>query len=261
MGSDFEQNQILCLCSSKSGGIRERDYISNSQQEGFNWSELFDPDSIDVNIALWGIDREARNITERLLGTTFYETLKEYDRETYEMLFARVEEFISDGYLEEEIQDILYSYAYDYAIKRLYKTSNISLMRYLVFHLNIVKKLKKQDPLLCFKYIFDLYGTSEIEKYKNDIQISLDVLNSIIVDAFNKSDQVLYEDAAIQTIQEIIANLGEDALYLDPQVALNSKTNEDYIKTCDTHLKFFDLLFTYDYYIRPNVFRYMCSPK
>ena len=135
------------------------------------------------------------------------------------------------------------------------RTSNEAILRYAHAYIDIVKKLKAQDPILALKIIYPhKFGAIIISRYLSDDDMApmTDAMNAVIIDAYQKENPPLDKEAAELLMQKLVVQLGSDAEYLDPQ---GLQTKEDYKKPCDALVKFFELILEQDKNTAGNALR------
>lgn len=199
-----------------------------------------------------------KDFDEVLLNFPMFRTIKQYDPETYKRTREEFEEQIKKGASQLELQDLGGSWL---AASTLPRTSNEAILRYVHVYIDIVKKLKAQDPILALKIIYPhKFGAIIISRFLSDDDMApmMDAMNAVIIDAYQKENPPLDKEAAELLMQKLVVQLGSDAEYLEPQGLQNK---EDYKKPCDALVKLFELILEQDKNTAGNALRYFFAQE
>jgi len=97
----------------------------------------------------------------------------------------------------------------------------------------------------------------DFSKYSSDGEYPIDdVLNKIIIDAYEKNNPVVNTEAAELLLENLSLELGEYADYLELEDLQNT---DDYGRHCDAVIKLYELILNEDKNIAGNALRYMFS--
>jgi hypothetical protein len=201
------------------------------------------------------------DFNEAFLSDSAFKVIRQYEPETYKKIMAELEEQIKNGATRIEIQHTGASYMKEIATRAMPRTSDEALIRFAKEMVDGLKKLEEKDPFLCLKSLYpQRYGAVNFFEYpsQDEPNMMLDAMDNIIVDAYEKNNPPVDTQAAEVLITELVAQLGDDAQYLDIETQ-DLQNSEQYKQHCDVVIRYYELILNEDKATAGNVLRYMFS--
>jgi len=201
---------------------------------------------------------DAGDFDEASLDIPIFKTIKQYEPDTYRELMAEFEEQIKKGATRIELQHAGANVFKSLAFTAMPRTSDEALIQFAQAMVDRLKKFKEIDPILCMKMLYpQQYGVLDFSKYSSDGEYPIDdVLNKIIIDAYEKSNPVVNTEAAELLMEKLVLELGDYADYLELEGLQNT---DDYGRHCDAVIKLYELILNEDKTTAGNTLRYMFS--
>jgi hypothetical protein len=199
------------------------------------------------------------DIENILLRYPVFNTIKKYEPNTYNKIKLSLSDQIEKGAESVEIQRSVADIIAPIGLAALSRTSDDALIQYAHIFIEIFKKLKEVDPIICMKAIYpEQYGSANYAKYLSvdDLNLMLEVMNKIIIDAYEKFNPPVDTKDAELLMEKLILMLGEDSNYIDLK-DLHNKA--DYGRHCDVIIKFFEIINKEDRVSACNFLRYIFS--
>jgi len=186
-----------------------------------------------------------------------FRAIQKYEPETYQKIKTVMIEQLKKGASGFEAGHIAADYMEEMGIRCMARTSNDALINYAQVIVDVLKKIEERDPILCLKIIYpQQYGPLNFSMYFPGDKPMKDVMEKIIVDAYEKNNPQVDVNAAELTIEKLRERLREYSEYLDPQKLQNRK---EYKLHCDAIIKLYELILLEDANTAGNVFRYLYS--
>ncbi len=123
----------------------------------------------------------------------------------------------------------------------------------------MLKYLEILGPILCIKNIYpDQYGSIDTSKYRFDYDRApmINAINNVIIDAYEKNNPAVDLIEADTVMDDVISRMGDDVDYLAPHDMQNS---EDYRRTCNAVIKYYEIIIALDKPAAGNFLRYIFS--
>ena len=201
---------------------------------------------------------EAEDFDEAFLDSPMFKTIQQYDPVTYKKLMEEFEEQIKKGATQIELQHAVANVFRSLAFNAMSRTSDEAITQFAQAMVSKLKKIKEIDPILCMKMLYPKqYGVLDFSKYSSDGEYSIDdVMNKIIIDAYEKNNPVVDAEAAELLLEKLGLELGEYADYLELE---HLQDTDGYGRHCDAVIKLYELILNEDKKISGNVLRYMLS--
>lgn len=201
----------------------------------------------------------AEDFDEEFLDPMF-KTIQQYEPDTYRKLMVEFEEQIKKGATRIELQHAMANVFKSLAFTTMSRTSDEALIQFAQAMVGRLKKFKEVDPILCMKMLYpQQYGVLDFSKYSSDGEYPIDdVLNKVIIDAYEKNNPVVNTEAAELLLENLGLELGEYADYLELE---NLQNTDDYGKHCGAVIKLYELILSEDKITAGNLLRYMFSQE
>jgi WD40 repeat protein len=258
--SNPEISQGLCVLSCKTGGITGVDYRGELVGNTFSWADMVASEGMKSNIAIYGVDYLSREVAEKLLDLPSYKTIEHYEPESYEKILALMEQQVLKEDNWKNLQRLANAYIQNQGILALPHTSNEALVEYHRRTINWLRNLRDHNPTLCVQQLYPaVYGSAELlEHLGGEEQTAIiDVMNTILIDSFEKEAQPIDEKAAKQSLTKAYAELGADIEYLKPDAARDRNNQETHLKMCNASIRFSEILLAEDKATAANALRYL----
>jgi len=200
------------------------------------------------------------DLEEGLKDISAFQAIKKYEPKAYQEIIRNMEVQMKKGASMLEMQQEVGAYIQLIASKALPRTSDKALIVFARETTNIMAMLEKKDPILCMKIAFpEQYGSLEITKYltNEEMMPMLEALSVVIVDSYKQDSAKTDIAAAEELMARIVAQLGDNASYLEAQGLQNK---EEYSKACKAVIRFYELILSNDRRIAGNGLRYAFSP-
>lgn len=199
------------------------------------------------------------DIEDAFMELSFFKAIKKYDLETYNKIIEEFNLQIKKGASKIELQHSAVKYLNVVAGPALSRTSTHALMQFGKAIIHTLRLIEKEDPFLCIKFLHPAqYGAVSAPKYLSDDQMMpmLEALNQVIVDAYENKGPAINVALAESTIHEITTTMGDNANYIEPTGLQN---REDYKRTCDASIEFYELIMAEEKDVAGNLMRYLFS--
>ncbi len=203
---------------------------------------------------------DAEDFDEAFLDIPMFKTIQQYEPVTYRKLMAEFEEQIKKGATQIELQHAGANVFKSLAFTAMARTSDEAIIQFAQAMVGRLKKFKEIDPILCMKMLYpQQYGILDFSKYSSDGEYPIDdVMNKIIIDAYEKNNPVVNTEAAELLMEELVLKLGEYAYYLELEGLQNT---DDYEGHCDAVIRLYELILEEDKIAGGNILRYMFSSE
>lgn len=198
-----------------------------------------------------------KDFKEAFLAMPVYRTIHKYEPKVFEQMMASMDEQIKKGATFLEMKSALANDISALAFRLTPRSSDNTLIKHIQVFLNSLRKLVKIDPFLGLKYIYpQQYGSFVFSKYfsKEELAQMNDMLNNIIIDAYEKENPPVDIEAAERQRQKIMLQLGDDVEYID--IDLKELQNSDqYKRHCDAMIRLYELILAEDRKFAVNLLR------
>jgi hypothetical protein len=203
----------------------------------------------------------AGELEDALKNIPAFQTIKKYEPKTYQQIVRDMEAQMKKGASILEIQQVVGGYVQVIASKVLPKTSDDALIAFARETINVLRMLEKKEPILCMKNLFpEQYGSLEMTKYLSNEELKpmMDALNLVIIDSYKGPSNSKIDTAAAEELMSwVVAELGDDAGYLEAQGLKNRK---EYSKACKAVIRFYELILRSNKKTAGNGLRYAFGP-
>jgi len=202
---------------------------------------------------------EDEGIEKGLLNIPAYKTIKKYHPQIYKELIVEMREGFKSGKTDIELQAVVRKKIGEILLPALPRSSDQALIKFAAKNIKSLKKLSKINPFLCMKFVSPKeYGPLDVSKFfsKEELNARVEVLNSVIVDAYEKETPEIDVKSAEKLLDKMGLQLGEDAAYLDPASAQN---RVGYKRSCDALIRVLELILTEDEKSAGNYLRWTYS--
>ena len=201
------------------------------------------------------------DVADDLLKMSAFKTIKKHEPDIYNKIMNDIRQGVERNLGPLELQEIAQNSFTVIGFRCLKNTSNSAYLAFGHQMLNTLSKLKDIDPIICLKFVFPRkYGAISFERLftKDEIVNAIEVWNIVITDYYENHVEKIDEVSAKQSLREIRLKLSDGFQYLESQ-ELRSK--EEYAKACDSIIKFYQLILSYDDDTAANILHYIFSGK
>lgn len=207
---------------------------------------------------------EAEKVIENVLNNIpLIKTIKKYDLKTYNKVIQAVHAQVKKGTYAVEIQTAMSVALEEYAIKKMPKASNDTIISFIENFVRILEKANNKDPFICMKMLYpEEYGKTLYSQVvsRQDLKESNKVLNQIIIDFYELKEI----PQNIKLFETTVAHLEAKAPSLfnemdsDKELG-NLQNQEDYRAHCKEITRFYTLILQEDKEAAGNALRYLSS--
>ncbi len=204
----------------------------------------------------------ASNDLEEIIGSIpAFKTIKRHEPETYGQMVAEIELLMRKGASEIEAHEEATMRSESLVYRLLPSSSDRALIGYVSGLIELLRDFNKKDPILCMKVIFPKeYGSLEYTKHMSTEQRDsiITAMGLLVTDSHELKVPDLDSEAAEEFFAEILTRPGDDARYLHLQPK-EMVGRQDYSRSCEAFLKFYELILAKDSEAAGNGLRYALS--
>jgi hypothetical protein len=194
----------------------------------------------------------ADRIDQALLRVPVFQVIKEKFPATYEEIQAEFQSQASIGSSAETIQLALSVYIERIALQERSKTSDDSLIQYVMALIEVLSQLERENPALCHKLLYpDTFGGTKLIEYLDSSQVAwmVSILSQVIINSQGQEALVIDREAAAAKAD--IINL------MQPPTGLQDE--EDYRQACSNAIINYKSILKLDKASAVNDLRYLFS--
>ena len=195
------------------------------------------------------------SIDSLLQELSSYRAIKKYEPDIYEEIVNQIQIALHKGATQTELEDTINAFLESIFMQYLPKTSDAALLGFSKLLIKGLEKLVEADPIQCIKYLFpDQYGTSNTTVLGEEYELeTIEIINQVIADSYTKEIPKIDDESASASMSKLITLMGEEIVYLDP---VNLQNNNDYRKTCNAYIHYYEHILNEDSHISANVLRF-----
>jgi hypothetical protein len=198
-------------------------------------------------------------IEQIMLKYQSYQLIKKYEPEFFQSLVHEFAKQASKGASLVELQRLAGGYVEKIAISALPLTGDVTIISFVEKTSQLSKKIQRIDPFACVQYFYpDQYGSANLLTFvdENDVKELDELMVKIIDEAYTGPSITINKDKGEAIITRVVEDLGDNAVYLDPE---NLQGRKDYRMLCDTTISFYERLLEYPRKESANALRYLFS--